>query len=94
MSVLMMTGFLYITAQPPPGEDGGPVTVRNMTKEDVVFAGRMTVECFRSKYEHAAGKRRLVPGFVPLHFSFIRSHMNMGTYMFLIGLKPPLPPRR
>ena len=27
--------------------------------------------------------------YIHVYFMFIRSHMNMGTYIFLIGLKPP-----
>ncbi|XP_078001463.1 uncharacterized protein LOC144453964 [Glandiceps talaboti] len=52
-----------ITYSPPPsvipGEDGGPVSIRNMTSADSNFAARVTVESFRSKFEHAVGRRNI-----------------------------------
>ena len=36
----------------------GPVTIRNMMAKDADFAGRMSVEAFRSKFEWAAGRRK------------------------------------
>ena len=41
-----------------PGEDGGPVQVRNMVVEDAEFAGTMFVEAFRDKVEWAVGKSK------------------------------------
>ena len=42
-----------------PGS-GGSVTIRNLTntREDCAFAGRLSVEAFRSKMVHATSERR------------------------------------
>ncbi len=36
----------------------GPVQIRNMVLDDAEFAGRNTVEAFRSKFEWAVGKNK------------------------------------
>ncbi|XP_077977411.1 uncharacterized protein LOC144432971 [Glandiceps talaboti] len=53
-----------ITYAPPPpnvipGDDGGPVSIRNMTTADSKFSARVLVEAFRSKFEHAVGRRNI-----------------------------------
>ena len=42
----------------PPGGDGGPVTVRIMTENDVDFVARCGVESFRDKMIWAVGESR------------------------------------
>ena len=49
-----MTGI----GRDPYSDPNGDIYIRNMVKEDADFAGKMTVESFRSKFEWAAGKRR------------------------------------
>ncbi|XP_078619726.1 uncharacterized protein LOC144886820 [Branchiostoma floridae x Branchiostoma japonicum] len=45
--------------QTAPGTEPGPLQIRNMEEQDVDFVGRMLVETFSDKFEHAVGKSRM-----------------------------------
>ena len=65
---------------PAPGEDGGPVTVRNMTLEDAEFAGTMTTEAFRSKFVWATGEDKQVFIFILLR-PIVKKFTSIQDYL-------------